>query len=88
MLLCAAGKRCAELGSGAGLLGICLHRMGVQSLLLTDGDAQSLSNCRHNLSLNRIGMDAGSQAMRLPPVSLTGHLIGHLTAFAVQLHHT
>ncbi|CAL8467697.1 g7235 [Coccomyxa elongata] len=46
------GKRCAELGCGPGLVGVCLQRLGVGSILLTDGDAETLLNCRHNLSIN------------------------------------
>lgn len=47
-----AGTRCAELGCGPGLVGVCLQRLGVGSILLTDGDAETLLNCRHNLSIN------------------------------------
>ena len=41
-----------ELGCGAGLLGVLLHRLGVGSACLTDGDNQTLCNCLHNLHIN------------------------------------
>ena len=47
-----SGKRVLELGCGAGLLGVLLHRLGVGSACLTDGDAQTLRNCLHNLHIN------------------------------------
>lgn len=49
-----AGKRCVELGSGAGLLGVALARLEVRELLLTDGDHTTLGNLRHNLRLNGV----------------------------------
>ena len=52
---------------------MCLQRVGVRSVLLTDGDLQTLSNCRHTLALNGIPWDAASQASRYPPVSRTRH---------------
>ena len=41
-----------ELGCGAGLLGVILHRADAAAVCLTDGDAQALHNCRHNLHIN------------------------------------
>lgn len=45
-----------ELGSGTGLLGIALSRVGTDSILLTDGDPSAFDNCRHNLGGNGIMM--------------------------------
>lgn len=56
-----AGRRCVELGAGAGLVGICLHRVGAGSVLLTDRDAQALRNCRRNLEENGVALGEGSQ---------------------------
>ena len=53
MLNSSAGKRCLELGSGAGLLGIIMARLGARSLL-TDGCAAAVKNCEHNLRINGI----------------------------------
>jgi len=47
-----AGKKVLELGCGAGLLGVVLHRTGAAGVSLTDGDSQTLCNCRHNLHIN------------------------------------
>ena len=47
-----AGQRVLELGCGAGLLGVILHRAEAAAVCLTDGDAQALHNCRHNLHIN------------------------------------
>ena len=56
-----AGRRCAELGAGAGLVGICLHRAGAESVLLTDLDAQALRNCRRNLEENGVALSDDSR---------------------------
>ena len=42
-----------ELGSGAGLVGIILARLGARSLL-TDGCEAAMRNCEHNLRINGI----------------------------------
>ncbi|KAK9909829.1 hypothetical protein WJX75_008135 [Coccomyxa subellipsoidea] len=48
------GRRCCELGCGPGVVGISLQRVGAGSILLTDGDSQTLLNCRHNLGINNV----------------------------------
>lgn len=51
----AVGKRCAELGCGTGLVGICLSRLkACRSVILTDGNRDSLQNCCRNLDQNGI----------------------------------
>lgn len=35
-------------------MGVCLHRVGAGSVLLTDGDEDAILNCRHNLSINGV----------------------------------
>ncbi len=37
-------------------MGICLHRAGAASVLLTDGDGQTLCNCRCNLDENGVSL--------------------------------
>ena len=52
LFVISAGQRVLELGCGAGLLGVILHRADAAAVCLTDGDAQALHNCRHNLHIN------------------------------------
>ena len=48
-----AGKRCLELGCGAGLVGVALARLGARALL-TDGCGPTVQNCVRNLALNGV----------------------------------
>lgn len=48
------GRVCVELGSGSGLVGVCLQRVKCSTLVLTDGNAAALQNCSENLTLNGI----------------------------------
>lgn len=48
-------KSCFEVGSGAGLLGACLQHVKASKVILTDGDASTLENLKHNLQINKIG---------------------------------
>ncbi|KAG9149804.1 hypothetical protein Leryth_024593 [Lithospermum erythrorhizon] len=47
-------KSCVEVGSGAGLVGICLRQVKASKVILTDGDLSTLANMRSNLELNKI----------------------------------
>ena len=69
-----AGKRCLELGSGAGLLGVALARLEVRELVLTDGDQTTLGNLRHNLRLN--GVCEGD--VRAPGAPLAPPVLMHM----------
>ncbi len=42
------------------MLGILLQRIGAAGICLTDGDAQTLCNCLHNLRINE------AQVHRIP----------------------
>ncbi|PRW60868.1 methyltransferase family [Chlorella sorokiniana] len=55
-----AGRVCLEIGCGAGMVGVALHRAGAAHVLCTDGDAQTVANCRFNLQLNGVPLAAGS----------------------------
>lgn len=49
------GRRCLELGSGAGMVGAALHRTGAPAqIACTDGNPESLANCAANLRLNAV----------------------------------
>ncbi|EFN59648.1 hypothetical protein CHLNCDRAFT_133128 [Chlorella variabilis] len=50
----AAGRCCLEIGCGAGMVGVALHRCGAAAVVCTDGDAQTVANCRLNLQLNGV----------------------------------
>lgn len=47
-------KSCFEVGSGVGLLGICLQHVKASKVILTDGDTSSLANLKLNLEMNGI----------------------------------
>ncbi|XP_057550461.1 uncharacterized protein LOC130828499 [Amaranthus tricolor] len=47
-------KLCFEVGSGVGLLGVCLNHVKASQVVLTDGDASSLENLKLNLEMNKI----------------------------------
>ncbi|KAH9622856.1 hypothetical protein KSS87_012908, partial [Heliosperma pusillum] len=48
-------KTCFEVGSGVGLVGICLQHAKASQVILTDGDASTLANLKVNLEMNKIG---------------------------------
>ncbi|KAI4367864.1 hypothetical protein MLD38_016487 [Melastoma candidum] len=49
-----SGKSCFEVGSGVGLVGVCLAQIKASRVILTDGDPSSLANLEINLKLNGI----------------------------------
>ncbi|KAL9235067.1 hypothetical protein vseg_009863 [Gypsophila vaccaria] len=50
-----ARKSCFEVGSGVGLVGICLQHAKASKVILTDGDTSTLANLKVNLEMNQIG---------------------------------
>ena len=60
----AAGRTCLEIGSGAGMVGVALHRAGAAHVLCTDGDAQTVANCQLNLQLNGLPLANGSSGRK------------------------
>ncbi|CAN8265375.1 unnamed protein product [Cochlearia groenlandica] len=52
-----AGKSCFEVGSGVGLVGICLAHVQAKKVILTDGDLLTLSNMKLNLERNHLNYD-------------------------------
>ncbi|KAM3407086.1 hypothetical protein ACQJBY_000882 [Aegilops geniculata] len=49
-----AKKCCFELGSGVGLVGVCLNHVGASKVILTDGDASTLTNMKANMEMNNL----------------------------------
>lgn len=48
------GRYCLELGSGVGMAGVALARVGAAAVLCTDGDRETLENCERNLRINGV----------------------------------
>ncbi|XP_047315833.1 putative uncharacterized protein DDB_G0277003 [Impatiens glandulifera] len=48
-----SGKSCFEVGSGVGLVGICLAHVNASTVMLSDGDLSTLANLKLNLELNK-----------------------------------
>ncbi|KAK9732609.1 hypothetical protein RND81_04G009900 [Saponaria officinalis] len=58
-----------QVGSGVGLVGVCLQHAKPSQVILTDGDASTLANQKINLKMNKIGnidgeVDCRSNAVR------------------------
>ncbi|KAK6150044.1 hypothetical protein DH2020_017569 [Rehmannia glutinosa] len=49
-----ANKCCFEVGSGVGLVGICLSHVKASKVILSDGDFSTLANMKVNLELNHL----------------------------------
>lgn len=49
-----AGRCCLEVGCGAGMVGVALHRACARHIILTDGNPEAVANCRRNLALNGV----------------------------------
>ncbi|XP_019186139.1 PREDICTED: protein-lysine N-methyltransferase EEF2KMT isoform X1 [Ipomoea nil] len=47
-------KSCFEVGSGVGLVGICLAHIKASQVILSDGDLSTLANMRLNLESNKL----------------------------------
>ncbi|KAL8460900.1 hypothetical protein ACS0TY_032414 [Phlomoides rotata] len=52
-----ANKCCFEVGSGVGLVGICLSHVKASKVILTDGDLSTLANMKANLELNHMSTE-------------------------------
>ncbi|KAM7511749.1 hypothetical protein LguiB_010624 [Lonicera macranthoides] len=49
-----SSKSCFEVGSGVGLVGICLAHVKASKVILSDGDLSTLANMKVNLELNQL----------------------------------
>uniref|UniRef100_A0A0D9WCM7 FAM86 N-terminal domain-containing protein n=1 Tax=Leersia perrieri TaxID=77586 RepID=A0A0D9WCM7_9ORYZ len=54
-----------SLGSGVGLVGVCLNYVGASKVILTDGDASTLVNMKTNMEMNNLWVEQDdSQLLR------------------------
>ncbi|RLM97965.1 hypothetical protein C2845_PM06G07430 [Panicum miliaceum] len=56
-------KCCFELGSGVGLVGICLNYVGASKVILTDGDTSTLTNMKENMEMNSLCIEQEDSEM-------------------------
>ncbi|EEF49792.1 protein-lysine N-methyltransferase EEF2KMT [Ricinus communis] len=54
-----SNKTCFEVGSGVGLVGVCLSHVKASKVILSDGDLSTLANMKFNLELNESSVDTG-----------------------------
>ncbi|XP_062145385.1 uncharacterized protein LOC133852634 [Alnus glutinosa] len=52
-----SNKSCFEVGSGVGLVGICLAHVNASKVTLTDGDLSTLMNLKVNLESNNLSIE-------------------------------
>ncbi|XP_058740571.1 uncharacterized protein LOC131612837 [Vicia villosa] len=52
-----SNKLCFEIGSGVGLVGLCLAHMKASEVILSDGDLSTLANMKLNLELNNLNVE-------------------------------
>ncbi|KAE8711512.1 S-adenosyl-L-methionine-dependent methyltransferases superfamily protein, putative isoform 2 [Hibiscus syriacus] len=52
-----SGKSCFEVGSGVGLVGICLAHVKASKVILSDGDFSTLANMKLNLEKNQLNTE-------------------------------
>jgi len=59
LLLCAplSGKRCLDMGTGTGILAICMALRGASAVVAMDIDEASVENARHNCLLNGVTVE-------------------------------
>ncbi|KAL1350612.1 hypothetical protein HN51_014643 [Arachis hypogaea] len=52
-----SNKSCFEIGSGVGLVGLCLAHVKASKVILSDGDLSTLANMKFNLELNHLNIE-------------------------------
>ncbi|CAI8615487.1 unnamed protein product [Vicia faba] len=52
-----SNKLCFEIGSGVGLVGLCLAHVKASEVILSDGDLSTLANMKLNLELNNLNVE-------------------------------
>ncbi|XP_065854646.1 branched-chain-amino-acid aminotransferase-like protein 1 [Euphorbia lathyris] len=69
-----SNKSCFEVGSGVGLVGICLSHVKASEVVLSDGDLSTLANMKLNLDLNHLKADTSMPKRSMPDLD-TVHCI-------------
>ncbi|GAB2287353.1 hypothetical protein Dimus_021732 [Dionaea muscipula] len=59
-------KSCFEVGSGVGLVGICLGHVKASKVVMSDGDLSSLANLKVNLKMNQMQESDTVKCIYLP----------------------
>ncbi|KAJ1417097.1 S-adenosyl-L-methionine-dependent methyltransferase [Sesbania bispinosa] len=62
-----SNKSCFEIGSGVGLVGLCLAHVKVSKVILSDGDISTLANMKFNLELNDLKFETDSPQRNKDP---------------------
>ncbi|XP_027931460.1 uncharacterized protein LOC114187406 isoform X2 [Vigna unguiculata] len=56
---CSVLETCLKVGSGVGLIGLCLAHVKASKVILSDGDLSTLANMKFNLEMNHLNVEAG-----------------------------
>ncbi|XP_020961092.1 putative uncharacterized protein DDB_G0277003 [Arachis ipaensis] len=71
-----SNKSCFEIGSGVGLVGLCLAHVEASKVILSDGDLSTLANMKFNLELNHLNIESdmpqGSEDPSMVSLNLHG----------------
>ncbi|XP_050384078.1 branched-chain-amino-acid aminotransferase-like protein 1 [Argentina anserina] len=62
-----SNKSCFEVGSGVGLVGICLAHVKASKVNLTDGDLSTLANMKLNMELNHVHVETDTSEITEDP---------------------
>ncbi|CAJ1960905.1 unnamed protein product [Sphenostylis stenocarpa] len=62
-----SNKSCFEIGSGVGLVGLCLAHVQASKVILSDGDLSTLANMKSNLELNHLNVEANTPEINKDP---------------------
>ncbi|MBA0854413.1 hypothetical protein Goshw_030119 [Gossypium schwendimanii] len=72
-----SGKSCFEVGSGVGLVGICLAHVKASKVILSDGDLSTLANMKLNLEKNRLNTETNLPETSIENQNVVSSSHGH-----------
>ncbi|TYI70887.1 hypothetical protein E1A91_D08G254800v1 [Gossypium mustelinum] len=73
-----SGKSCFEVGSGVGLVGICLAHVKASKVILSDGDLSTLANMKLNLEKNRLNTETNLPEPSIENQNVVSSSHGHI----------